>query len=106
MTTIIEGQMYELPCPMNGVSAALLVNLPPEFPDVPPIITVSPTGMRHPWIESDVVVHDALHWNASQVQLGKWVHDIIEEFTQRPPARKGGTNGEAVEEGYVGSALG
>ncbi|KAJ8658356.1 hypothetical protein O0I10_006041 [Lichtheimia ornata] len=105
VTTIIEGQMYELPCPMGNVSAALLVNLPPEFPDVPPIITVSPTGMRHPWIESDVVVHDALHWNASQVQLGKWVHDIIEEFTQRPPARKGGSgaNGEgpaSAEEGY------
>ncbi|KAI9494902.1 hypothetical protein BDB00DRAFT_816267 [Zychaea mexicana] len=95
VTVIIDGQMYELPCSTPELTASLLVNLPPEFPEAPPIITVSPNGMRHPWIESDVVVQDVLTpsgWASNQVQLGKIVSDIMEEFMQRPPARKN-TNG-------------
>ncbi|KAI7858297.1 hypothetical protein BDC45DRAFT_602854 [Circinella umbellata] len=95
VTVIIEGQMYELPCTFSDLSASLLVNLPPEFPEAPPIITVSPNGMRHPWIESDVVIQDVLTpsgWSTNQALLGKIVNGIIEEFMQRPPARKN-TNG-------------
>ena len=87
--------MYELPCTFSDLSASLLVNLPPEFPEAPPIITVSPNGMRHPWIESDVVIQDVLTpsgWSTNQALLGKIVNGIIEEFMQRPPARKN-TNG-------------
>ncbi|KAI8380285.1 hypothetical protein BD560DRAFT_387692 [Blakeslea trispora] len=45
--------------------------------------------MRHPWIEGDVVMHDALPtWN-QQSNLGYLLKEIRDEFIQRPPARKG-----------------
>lgn len=84
----MEGQMYEVPCAVPDSTSTLLVNLPLEFPNLPPVITVTPTGLRHPWIEADVVSHDA-GW---QTNLGKLVQDIREEFTRRPPARKTGSN--------------
>lgn len=89
VTVIVEGQMYEIPCTSSS-SISLLVNLPPEFPNVAPVITVSPTGLRHAWIESDVVTHDPLTatWAAGQTSLGKMVQDIREEFELRPPTKR------------------
>ncbi|KAI9244569.1 hypothetical protein BDA99DRAFT_528972 [Phascolomyces articulosus] len=100
--------MYELSFTTSNMAASLLVNLPPEFPEAPPIITVSPNGMRHPWIESDVVIQDVLTppgWSANQAQLGKIMGDIMEEFMQRPPARKNSNgsnsdNATTLEESY------
>ncbi|KAI9311261.1 hypothetical protein BX666DRAFT_1999659 [Dichotomocladium elegans] len=102
--------MYELPCPIPDIpNASLLINLPAEFPEQPPIITVAPTGLRHPWIDSDVVAHDTLLWEnpaANPLLLGKLIHSIIEEFARRPPARKGAngelanTNAATSEESY------
>ncbi|KAI8078744.1 uncharacterized protein BX664DRAFT_342595 [Halteromyces radiatus] len=92
---IIEGQQYEISCSRNE-NIQLLVNLPYTFPDEAPVITVSPAGMTHPWIESDVIVNDALTCWSYQSNLGMLVHDICEEFQQRPPSKR--ING--TEESY------
>ncbi|KAL9544144.1 hypothetical protein MBANPS3_007772 [Mucor bainieri] len=93
--TVVDGQIYETPLQAQE-NTFLLVNLPAHFPEEPPVITISPTGMRHPWIEGDVIMHDALPSWTQQSNLGVLVKDIREEFTKRPPAKKN----EQKEDGY------
>ncbi|CEG77743.1 hypothetical protein RMATCC62417_12442 [Rhizopus microsporus] len=98
-TTAVEGQLYELPLVED--KTFLLINLPPHFPEEPPVITFSPTNMRHPWLESDVVVCDALsNWQPQQSNLGMLVKEIYKEFTTRPPVKKSMINDTKPEEGY------
>ncbi|KAI9478412.1 MAG: hypothetical protein EXX96DRAFT_247109 [Benjaminiella poitrasii] len=85
---VVDGQLYEVPLEGDDKNMCLIVNLPAYFPEEPPVITISPTGMRHPWIDGDVIMHDGLpSWN-SQSNLGLFVKDIRTEFAQRPPAKK------------------
>ncbi|KAG2205770.1 hypothetical protein INT47_003953 [Mucor saturninus] len=94
---VVDGQIYEVPLHQED-NTFLLINLPSHFPEEPPVITLSPTGLRHPWVEGDVVMHDALpSWQPQQSNLGFLVKEIREEFMARPPARK--TN-EQQNEGY------
>ncbi|CAO3637147.1 unnamed protein product [Cunninghamella echinulata] len=93
VNVIIEGQQYEITITTTGENQNentmdLLVNLPEGFPEEAPVITISPIGMRHPWINSNVVVNEPLNtWNF-QSSLGMLVHDICDEFNKRPPAKK------------------
>ncbi|CEP17310.1 hypothetical protein [Parasitella parasitica] len=93
--TVVDGQIYEVPLQAQE-NTFLLINLPGHFPDEPPVITISPTGMRHPWIEGDVIMHDALPSWTQQSNLGVLVKDICEEFKNRPPAKKS----DQKEDGY------
>lgn len=95
--TVIDEQQYEVPCPLNDTNSGtesssiqLLVNLPGAFPEEAPVLTVSPAGMRHPWIESDVIVNDTLTCWSYQSNLGMLVHNVCEEFRQHPPGRRTG----------------
>jgi ubiquitin-protein ligase len=83
---VVDGQIYEIPVDTDD-HTFLLVNLPALFPEEPPVITLSPTGMRHPWVEGDVIMHDALPSWTMQSNLGLLVKEIREEFIQRPPAK-------------------
>lgn len=77
----------------------MLINLPAHFPEEPPVITLSPTGMRHPWVEGDVIMHDALpSWQSQHSNLGLLVKSIRDEFSVRPPAKKNAN--EQQTEGY------
>lgn len=96
MALVVEDQLYEVPCVVDDTTLALLVNLPPDFPDEPPVITVSPMGLRHPWIDSDVIALDSVP-SSWRTNLGKVVQDIRDEFTQRPPAKR--TEPANAEEG-------
>ncbi|KAI8062389.1 hypothetical protein BC940DRAFT_308896 [Gongronella butleri] len=89
VTVIIEGQQYEVG---TEGDIQVLVNLPPTFPDEAPVLTVSPTGMRHPWIDSDVIVCDALLSWHSQSSLGMLVHDIFDNFKSHPPSKRATTD--------------
>ncbi|KAI8638750.1 hypothetical protein BD408DRAFT_393458 [Parasitella parasitica] len=93
--TVVDGQIYEIPLQAQE-NTFLLINLPGHFPEEPPVITISPTGMRHPWIEGDVIMHDALPSWTQQSNLGVLVKDICEEFRNRPPAKKS----DQKEDGY------
>ncbi|KAI8379306.1 uncharacterized protein BYT42DRAFT_322208 [Radiomyces spectabilis] len=86
VTSVVDGQLYDLPC---DDTVSLLINLPPRFPDEPPVITVTPTGLRHPWIDADTVMNETLrHWNHQQMNIGQIAADIRDEFAQRPPTKK------------------
>ncbi|KAI8979130.1 hypothetical protein BDF20DRAFT_867790 [Mycotypha africana] len=93
--TVVDGHLYEVPIAptqqQQQSEGSLIINLPSNFPEEPPVITVSPTGMRHPWIDSDVVMHDGLPSWTLQSNLGLLVKDICKEFTMRPPAKKSTT---------------
>lgn len=84
---VVEGQIYEVPISKDD-KTFLIVNLPPDFPQEPPVITLSPTGMRHPWVDGDVIMHDGLPSWSPQSNLGLLVKEIREEFLSRPPAKK------------------
>ncbi|KAG2231843.1 hypothetical protein BDF21DRAFT_422672 [Thamnidium elegans] len=95
----VDGQIYEVPLSSED-NTFLLINLPAHFPEEPPVITLTPTGMRHPWVEGDVIMHDALpSWQPQQSNLGLLVKKIREEFMARPPAKKN-NNSEQPTEGY------
>lgn len=101
-TVVADGQMYEVALSPED-KTFLLINLPAHFPEEPPVITLSPTGMRHPWVEGDVIMHDALpSWQPRTSNLGFLVKEIREEFTTRPPAKKGNSETERSnsEDGY------
>lgn len=84
---VVEGQIYEVPINKDD-KTFLIVNLPSDFPEEPPVITLSPTGMRHPWVDADVIMHDGLPSWSPQSNLGLLVREIREEFLKRPPAKK------------------
>ncbi|KAG1444337.1 hypothetical protein G6F56_010342 [Rhizopus delemar] len=84
---VLEGQLYELPLNVEE-KTALLINLPPLFPEEAPVITFSPNHMRHPFLEADVVLHDSLqNWKPQSV-LGSVVKELCNEFIARPPVKK------------------
>ncbi|KAI9363643.1 hypothetical protein BD770DRAFT_380082 [Pilaira anomala] len=94
----VDGQIYEVPLSSED-NTFLLINLPAHFPEEPPVITLSPTGMRHPWVEGDVIMHDALpSWQPQHSNLGLLVKSIRDEFSVRPPAKKNAN--EQQTEGY------
>ncbi|KAG0749061.1 hypothetical protein G6F57_005658 [Rhizopus arrhizus] len=99
-TTAVENQLYELQLSEKD-KTSLLINLPPQFPEEPPVITFSPTHMRHPLLETDVVLHDSLlNWKPQQSILGLVVKEIYHEFITRPPVKKAVNETARTEEGY------
>ncbi|TPX37748.1 hypothetical protein SmJEL517_g00606 [Synchytrium microbalum] len=74
----------------STLTVFLVITLPPQFPDKPPVIQIRPPpAVSHAWIDSrtgQVVGHDKLTsgWN-QHVSLGKLVKDIIQEFQIRNP---------------------
>jgi ESCRT-I complex subunit VPS37 len=63
--------------------------------------------MRHPWVEGDVIMHDALpSWQLQLSNLGFLVKEIREEFTQRPPAKKNGGANEITRPTSTGGEEG
>ncbi|KAG2177935.1 hypothetical protein INT43_003182 [Umbelopsis isabellina] len=95
-------RQYELPCSAGSLEIAFLINLPPEFPLDPPVITVTPSDLRHPWIEFNVVTGleklQAKNWTV-QNNLGKVLQEICDEFTRSPPIRS--AQAETVEDDWV-----
>ncbi|KAG2187949.1 hypothetical protein INT44_000699 [Umbelopsis vinacea] len=95
-------KQYELPFSAGSLDISLLINLPPEFPQDPPIITVTPNDLRHPWMEASVVTwQEKLHaknWN-SQSNLGKILQEIREEFIRAPPVRS--AQSDVVEDDWI-----
>ncbi|KAL1918638.1 uncharacterized protein VTP21DRAFT_2660 [Calcarisporiella thermophila] len=80
---------YEIPCPLPKLNIYLILNLPAQFPEQPPIITVSPS-VTHPWVDHTgaVIGHEKLrNWSGHGVLIGRVVKEIIQEFGARPPVK-------------------
>ncbi|OZJ05428.1 hypothetical protein BZG36_01657 [Bifiguratus adelaidae] len=88
---VIKGSQFEIPAKLpTGWTVSLLVNLPPQFPEQAPIITVSP-ACTHSWIDRGVMTPlDAqghpTGW-ATSSNLGKLIKEIREEFNAHPPTK-------------------
>jgi ubiquitin-protein ligase len=91
-----------LPFSTGSLDISLLINLPSEFPQDPPIITVTPNDLRHPWIDANVITwQEKLHaknWN-SQSNLGKILQEIREEFIRAPPVK--GVPSDVVDDDWI-----
>lgn len=95
-------KQYELPFSSGSLDIVLLINLPAEFPQDPPVITITPTDLRHPWIESNVVTWpQKLHVKSWTIQsnLGKIIQEIREEFTRVPPVKS--TQSDVVDDDWI-----
>ena len=49
---VVENSEYKVSCSVNSVPVSLMVKLPPEFPESPPVIICSPP-LIHQWLETD-----------------------------------------------------
>jgi hypothetical protein len=70
----------------SRIRLALELNLPRGFPEVAPILSVSPS-VAHRWVSYDmrVVGHEALATWHRNLSVGKIIKDIEIEFNLRPP---------------------
>lgn len=95
-------KQYELPFSAGGLDIALLINLTADFPQEPPVITVTPTDLRHPWIESNLVTWperlSAKSWTM-QSNLGKVIQEIREEFSRAPPVKS--SQSDVVDDDWI-----
>ncbi|KAM3584009.1 hypothetical protein VKS41_003978 [Umbelopsis sp. WA50703] len=95
-------RQYELPYSVANLEISFLINLPPDFPLDPPVITVTPSDIRHPWIESNVLTGpeklQAKNWTV-QNNLGKVLQEICDEFARSPPVRS--AQADTVEDDWV-----
>ena len=48
---VIENSEYRVKVKCGTLQLALVVRLPPEFPDIPPVVLCSPP-LLHPWIST------------------------------------------------------
>ncbi|KAL0094555.1 hypothetical protein F4703DRAFT_1819430 [Phycomyces blakesleeanus] len=87
VSVAVEGQLYEIPWSSTEDDFFILVLLPPQFPDEPPVITISPPGTRHPLIKEDLISNEGqFQWTPSS-NLGVLVKSIRDEFNRQPPVK-------------------
>ncbi|KAI9013769.1 hypothetical protein CLU79DRAFT_768662 [Phycomyces nitens] len=87
VSVAVEGQLYEIPWSSTEDDFFILVLLPPQFPDEPPVITISPPGTRHPLIKADLIINEGqFQWTPSS-NLGILVKSIRDEFNRQPPVK-------------------
>lgn len=65
---------------------AAVITLPPNFPMVPPVVSVEP-ALSHPWVDGkmDIYGHPQLNKWTGSVLIGKILKDVEMEFSLRPP---------------------
>lgn len=70
----------------SRIQVNTVITLPSGFPEVPPVVTISP-GVAQRWVSQDmrVVGHEALAAWHRNFSLGKVIKDIEIEFNLRPP---------------------
>ncbi|XP_045205161.1 vacuolar protein sorting-associated protein 37A-like [Mercenaria mercenaria] len=78
---------YRLTIQAAGNSLTLIINLPPQFPQDKPSITVQP-AVRHPWVDSNSKVINCPNINNFSVHssLNTAVQAVVDEFRSNPPA--------------------
>lgn len=84
-----RGTVYEVGIRLpNGPVLTVRVELPPDFPNLAPIIRIADQGVTHPWLDANgrvVGLSMLYHWNARTSDLGQVVQAALTEFCMRPP---------------------
>ncbi|KAL4230475.1 Vacuolar protein sorting-associated protein 37A [Mactra antiquata] len=78
---------YRLQIVAAGNSLTLIINLPPQFPQDKPVITVQPP-VRHPWVDMNSKVSGCSSINnfSMHSSLQTAIQCVIDEFKSNPPA--------------------
>lgn len=78
---------YRLNIQTAGNTLTLIINLPPQFPQDKPSITVQP-AVRHPWVDANSKVSNCPSINNFSVHssLNSAVQSVVDEFRSNPPA--------------------
>ncbi|EDV24498.1 uncharacterized protein TRIADDRAFT_56353 [Trichoplax adhaerens] len=87
VTETVKSQEFRIVASStNNATYYLNINLPPQFPDEKPILSVYPS-CRHPWINEQMIVTGCPAINGFMVHscLGLAVQQVVKEFQERPP---------------------
>jgi len=85
-----KDSLYEIAIllPARKVTIMLRVNLPKDFPKVPPLLQIFPP-VQHRLIDQQMYVTTSAHENLARwgvhASLGKTVYEIVQKFIQEPP---------------------
>jgi len=86
----VKDTLYEISTmlPSRKANITVRVNLPKDFPRVPPVLQIFPP-VQHRLVDQQMYVVPAAHENLSRwgihASLGKTVYEIIQKFIQEPP---------------------
>eukprot|EP00730_Choanoeca_flexa_P016076 TRINITY_DN7526_c0_g1_i2.p1 TRINITY_DN7526_c0_g1~~TRINITY_DN7526_c0_g1_i2.p1 ORF type:complete len:367 (+),score=64.26 TRINITY_DN7526_c0_g1_i2:142-1242(+) len=85
-STETDNMLYHAPFRTNGVYVKLVIQLPMNFPSVPPVIRLNP-ALAHPWIDAQGNVTGCAGLNAWTIHsnLGQTVADIQHHLIRNPP---------------------
>lgn len=77
---------YRLTLNSGGNNVALIIALPPHFPQDKPIVKVSP-ALSHPWVSKSLMVTGCPSLNNFGVHsdIGRVIQSIVQELRQIPP---------------------
>ncbi|XP_060078833.1 vacuolar protein sorting-associated protein 37A-like [Ylistrum balloti] len=82
----IPNTEYRVTCQCGGNNIILIISLPPQFPQDPPTVTVTPPVV-HPWVDSTQKIVGCQNLNSFSMHssLGNAVQSVVEEFKKNPP---------------------
>jgi len=85
-----KDTLYEISIliPSKKITITLRVNLPKDFPRVPPLLQIFPP-VQHRLVDQQMYVTAAAHENLARwgvhASLGKTVYEIVQKFINEPP---------------------
>ncbi|CAH1777883.1 unnamed protein product [Owenia fusiformis] len=94
VTEIRRDEEYRVNLTLGGTtSISLNITLPPQFPQIRPMVSVYPP-VQHAWVDQQNRVTGCMSLNEFNMHkdLGKIVREIVEEFQRNPPQLQGQRN--------------
>ncbi|XP_072041009.1 vacuolar protein sorting-associated protein 37A-like [Amphiura filiformis] len=93
-----RDEQYRLTLSAGGNNIALIISLPPQFPQDKPLVKVSP-ALNHPWVSKSLQVTGCASLNNFGVHsdLGRVIQSIAQELRHNPPLLISSTTGAAAE---------
>eukprot|EP00045_Choanoeca_perplexa_P000228 m.13446 g.13446 ORF g.13446 m.13446 type:complete len:364 (+) comp10158_c0_seq1:174-1265(+) len=81
-----ENALYHVPFQTSGVFVKLVIQLPLNFPSIPPRVTLEPS-LSHPWVDSqgNIIGSSSLNKWTIHSNLGQTVSDIVTHLVRNPP---------------------
>ncbi|XP_033743923.1 vacuolar protein sorting-associated protein 37A-like [Pecten maximus] len=82
----IPNTEYRVTCQCGGNNIILIISLPPQFPQDPPTVTITPPVV-HPWVDPTQKIVGCQNLNSFSMHssLGHAIQSVVEEFKKNPP---------------------
>ncbi|XP_064636691.1 vacuolar protein sorting-associated protein 37A-like [Lineus longissimus] len=87
VTELQRDVEYRVSTSVLGKNVCLHINLPPQFPQEPPLVKVTPP-LHHPWVSDKMIVIGCPSLNnfVMHSDLGQIIRQIVDEFQRNHPA--------------------